>query len=135
MIIKELDDLRNSLNEKRREKVDQFWLALFNAAIMFLSIATPLFMTSGGWSELRTLCIRVSIVCMFVVVISLLIVMRRLARYYKCVVLELMPIFNGEANGGLSSAQEWNWYEKILAILSLACFVVGIIFVFLSVFV
>lgn len=58
MVSKDLDNLRNFLNDKRREKVDQFWLSLFNAAIMFLSIATPLFMTADSWTDSRKYVLR-----------------------------------------------------------------------------
>lgn len=131
---KKLDDLRNSLNEKRREKIDQFWLAIFNAAIMFLSIATPLFMTSGSWSATRRICVQVGIVCMFVTVLSLLIVLRRLARYYKGVVLEMTPVFNGEKSWCTTTTNEFVWYEVVLSVLALVCFIVGMIAVFMSVF-
>lgn len=134
MTPKELDDLRNALNEKRREKIDQFWLAIFNAAIMFLSIATPLFMTSGSWPAARRICVQVGIVCMFVTVFSLLIVLRRLARYYKGVVLEMTPVFNGEKSGCMTTTNEFVWYEILLSFLALACFIVGMIAVFMSVF-
>ena len=122
---KELNDLRNSLNEKRREKIDQFWLAIFNAAIVFLSIAIPLFMTSGSWSVARRICVQGGIVCMFVTVLALPIVLRRLARYYKGVVLEMMPILNGEKSNGKSTTKEFVWYERLLAGLAFICFVVG----------
>ena len=131
---KKLDDLRNSLNEKRREKIDQFWLAIFNAAIMFLSIAIPLFMTSGSWSATRRICVQGGIVCMFVTVLALPIVLRRLARYYKGVVLEIMSVFKGEKSNYKSTTKEFVWYEKLLAALALVCFIVGIGVVFTGVF-
>lgn len=135
MVSKDLDNLRNFLNDKRREKVDQFWLSLFNAAIMFLSIATPLFMTADSWTDSRKICVKISIVCMVVVVVALLIVLRRLVRYYKGVLLEMMPAFNGQTDSIATSTREWVWYEKLLSRVALLCFLVGIGAVFYSVFI
>ena len=135
MVSKDIDNLRNLLNERRREKVDQFWLSLFNAAIMFLSIATPLFMTADSWTPARKLCVKISIICMFVAVGALLIVLRRLVRYYKGIVLEMLSMFNGQTNSISTSTREWVWYEKFLSCIALLCFLVGMGSVLCSVFI
>ena len=130
-----LDVIRNSLNEKRRDKADQFWLSIFNAAIMFLSIATPLFMTAKDWSDNRLIVVRISVVCMFVTVFLLLLVLRRLVRFYRGVVLEMMPVFRGVTDKVETKTEEWTVVEKIMAGISLFSFMMGIILVLAAMFV
>lgn len=84
---------------------------------------------------LAKICVKISIVCMFVVVAALLIVLRRLVRYYTGVLLEMMPVLNGQTDSIATSTREWVWYEKLLSRVALLCFLVGIGSVFYSVFI
>ena len=65
----------------------------------------------------------------------LLFVLRRLIRFYKNVVLEMKPLYDGIKDSVATKTREWTWYETVLAGIAMLCFIVGLVAVLTAMFV